>query len=71
MFEQEDGVDPFIFYGSNGADVNAFTSFYNTSYLFYGPDHFKENLSYLLDYVQTPYLTDENIEKEKVLSNKK
>ena len=27
MFEQEDGVDPFIFYGSNGADVNAFTSF--------------------------------------------
>ncbi len=65
LFEQEDGVDPFVFYGNNGAEVNAFTSYFNTSYLFNGPNHFKENLTFLLDYVQKPYFTDENVNKEK------
>ena len=65
LFEQEDGIDPFVFFAGNGADVNAFTTLFNTSYLFYGPNHFKENINFLLDYVQKPYLTDENVEKEK------
>ncbi len=65
MFEQEDGIDPFAFFGSKGTDVNAFTSLFNTSYLFYGPNHLEENINYLLDYVQTPYLTDDNVAKEK------
>lgn len=65
MFEQEDGIDPMLFYAQNGADVNAYTSEYNTSYYFISSSHLKENLEYLLDFVQTPYFTDENVEKEK------
>lgn len=65
LFEQEDGVDPFTFYGKNGASSNASTSSYKTTYLFEGATHFKENIEYLLDFVQEPYFTDENVEKEK------
>ena len=65
MFEMEDGTDPFELYSNNGADANANTSNYKTTYLFSGPQYFKENLNYLLDYVQKPYFTDKNVEKEK------
>lgn len=65
VFEQEDGTDPFSFFSSNGADSNANTTNEKTTYLFSGPNNFKENINYLLDYVQNPYFTDENVEKEK------
>ncbi|MDD3048967.1 MAG: pitrilysin family protein [Bacilli bacterium] len=65
LFEQKDGIEPSDFYAKNGADVNAFTSTDVTSYLFCGLGHLKENIEYLLDYVQSPYFTDENVEKEK------
>jgi predicted Zn-dependent peptidase len=65
LFEQEDGVDTMIFFANRSADVNALTGFLKTSYLFYGSKHFEENLNFLLDYVQQPYFTDDNIEKEK------
>ena len=65
LFEQEDGVDPFTFFSKNGASSNASTSSYKTTYLFEGTNHFEENLRYLLDFVQAPYFTDENVEKEK------
>lgn len=65
MFEMSDGTDPFEIYSNNGADANANTSNDKTTYLFSGPDFFKENLTYLLDYVQKPYFTDENVQKEK------
>lgn len=65
MFEQEDGTEPFNFYSERGSDCNANTSNYKTTYLFSGPNFFKENLEYLLDFVQSPYFTDENVEKEK------
>ena len=65
MFEMEDGRDPFELYSNNGADANANTSNYKTTYLFSGPEFFKENINFLLDYVQKPYFTDENVEKEK------
>lgn len=65
MFEQSDGKDPFEFFSESGTDANAFTSFTKTSYLFSGSNNFKENLIYLLDYVQSPYFTDENVNKEK------
>lgn len=65
MFEQKDGVDPFTFFGENGADANANTSYDKTTYLFSGLKNFKENLCFLLDYVQEPYFTDKNVEKEK------
>lgn len=65
VFEQEDKVDPFTFFTKNGADANANTSNYKTTYLFSGPTKFKENLNYLLDFVQKPYFTEQNVEKEK------
>lgn len=65
VFEQEDGVDPFTFYSERGCDANANTSNYKTTYLFSGTSFFYEGLTYLLDYVQSPFFTDENVDKEK------
>ena len=65
MFEMEDGRDPFEIYSNNGADANANTSNFKTTYLFSGPEYFKDNMNFLLDYVQKPYFTEENVEKEK------
>lgn len=65
MFEQEDGSDPFQFFSERGSDANANTNNFKTTYLFSGPEFFEENMNCLLDYVQSPYFTDENVEKEK------
>src|SRR5574344_1595159 len=65
MFEQENGEDPFNFYSSRGSDANANTDNNKTTYLFSGTEFFEDNLNYLLDYVQSPYFTDENVNKEK------
>ena len=65
VFEQENGEDPFTFYSKSGSDTNAHTSLNNTTYEFSGPNNFLENLEYLLDFVQSVYLTNENVEKEK------
>lgn len=65
VFEQENGEDPFTRFSSNGADANANTSNFKTTYLFSGPSNLSDNLNFLLDFVQQPYFTDENVEKEK------
>lgn len=65
MFESEDDIDPFTIFDQNGASSNAATSNYKTTYLFAGPNNFEENLNCLLDFVQKPYFTDNNVEKEK------
>jgi len=65
MFEDEKGEDPFKIFSLNGANSNAFTTYDHTTYLFSGPNKFYENLNCLLDFVQSPYFTDENVEKEK------
>ncbi len=65
MFEQKDGKDPFSFFGERGSDANANTNNFKTTYLFSGPEFFEDNMNYLLDYVQSPYFTDDNVEKEK------
>jgi predicted Zn-dependent peptidase len=64
MFEEEDG-DVFTRFSKQGASANAFTSFDRTAYLFSATDQIKENLITLIDFVQRPYFTDENVEKEK------
>lgn len=64
MFESEEG-DVFNDFSKYGANANAFTSFNRTAYLFSCTDFFKENLEILLNFVQEPYFTDENVEKEK------
>lgn len=64
MFEEPEG-DVFTKFASNGASANAFTSFDRTAYLFSATEHINENLTTLIDFVQNPYFTDENVEKEK------
>lgn len=65
MFEQPDGTNAFDKFSKLGANANAFTGFTMTAYLFSATDNFYESLSHLIEYVQTPYYTDENVEKEK------
>ena len=47
-----------------GANPNAFTSYDMTAYYFSCTEHFEENLELLLEFVSTPYFTDESVEKE-------
>jgi len=65
MFEQINRIDPFTFFSRTGTYSNASTNYHNTSYIFAGNNSIYENLRYLLDFVQDPYFTDENVEKEK------
>ena len=65
VFEQPDGSNAFNDFSKYGANANAFTSFGVTNYLFSCTDFFFENLEILLNFVQTPYFTEENVEKEK------
>ncbi|UOF90487.1 insulinase family protein [Fodinisporobacter ferrooxydans] len=64
MFEEEDH-DVFQDFAAHGASANAFTSFDITTYLFSSTSDLPENLTTLIDFVQRPYFTDENVEKEK------
>lgn len=64
MFESETG-DAFEKFTEYAAKSNAFTSFNRTAYLFSCTSYFEENLNLLLDFVQEPYFTEENVEKEK------
>lgn len=65
MFEQEDGVDPFTYFSESGTGANAMTFFDYTQYICYGTKKFEDNLKYLIKYVNSPYYTDQNVEKEK------
>ncbi|MBD8837965.1 pitrilysin family protein [Paenibacillus sp. FSL K6-4396] len=64
MFEEPTG-DIFATFASHGASANAFTSFDQTVYLFSATEHVNENIQTLVDFVQNPYFTDQNVEKEK------
>lgn len=64
LFEQREGniMEKF---SKLGASPNAYTGFAQTVYLFSCTDNFKDNFRTLLKFVQSPYLTDENVESEK------
>ena len=64
LFEEEDGKNAFDRFSATGANANAYTSFDITAYLFSSTDSFYENLEILLDFVNHPYFTDENVAKE-------
>jgi predicted Zn-dependent peptidase len=64
MFEEPTG-DIFATFASQGASANAFTSFDRTVYLFSSTQNITDNLTTLINFVQNPYFTDENVEKEK------
>ena len=65
VFVQENDPQPEQFFANSGALCNAYTTFKNTTYLFSGPSQLKENINFLLDYVQKPYFTNENVDSEK------
>ena len=53
------------YYNKLGSSINAFTTFGYTSYEVLASSNLKENITHLLDYVETPYFTKELIEKER------
>ena len=65
MFEQENGRNSLDVLMSLGVEANAYTTNNHTAYLFEATNNFYEALDELMDYVQNPYFTDENVEKEK------
>lgn len=65
VFAVKDGPDPMEFFAKSGSICNAYTTFNNTTYLFYATDELEDNISYLLDFVQDLYLTPESVENEK------
>ncbi len=65
LFEQEDGIDPFEFFSKYGIDSNASTGYKATSYYIDGTKNAKEGLDFLIKFVNNPFFTDKNVEKEK------
>ena len=64
MFDQPDGSNVFDKFSKYGANANAYTSFNMTAYLFSATSNMEENLKTLMDYVQSPYFTEESVQKE-------
>lgn len=65
IFESEDNENLFSEFQKDGAYVNAATSYEKTYYYFSCTNNFERNLIRLIDMVQSPYFTNENVEKEK------
>ncbi len=65
MFENENGIDSLYKMMALGLDANAYTTNDHTAFLFAGTDNFYEGLDELMNYVQSPYFTDQNVEKER------
>ena len=65
MFEQENGRNSLDVLTALGVEANAYTTNDHTAYLFEATDNFYPALDELMDYVQHPYFTHQNVEKEK------
>ena len=65
LFESSDNESVFEAFINDTAYCNAATSYDRTFYYFSCNDKFNNNLNRLIDMVQTPYFTDQNVEKEK------
>ena len=65
LFEQENGANSLDVLSALGVNANAYTTNNHTAYLYECTDKFYEALDEFMDYVQHPYFTDENVEKEK------
>lgn len=67
MFEQPNGTNSLDTLMALGLDANAYTTNDHTAYLFECSEDetFYKGLDEFMDYVQSPYYTDQNVEKEK------
>ncbi len=66
LFEQENGTNSLDVLSSLGVNANAYTTNNHTAYLFEdNNEKFLEALDEFMNYVQNPYFTDENVEKER------
>ena len=65
MFEQENGKNSLDVLTALGVNANAYTTNDHTAYLYECTDNFYKALDEFMDYVQHPYFTDKNVEKEK------
>ena len=63
LFDMPQGEVSAVF-AARGANPNAFTSYDMTAYHFSCTEHFEENLALLVEFVLTPYFTEESVEKE-------
>ena len=64
MFDMPQG-DVSREFAARGASVNAFTSYDMTAYYFSCTEHFEECLRLLLEFVSTPYFTEETVQRER------
>ncbi len=64
LFDMPENRDITAEFAALGASVNAFTSYDMTAYHFSCTEHFRENLSLLLEFVTLPYFTPQSVEKE-------
>ena len=64
LFDMPGGRDITAEFSALGAVPNAFTSYDMTAYYFSCTEHFPQCLQLLLDFVMTPYFTDETVQKE-------
>lgn len=64
LFESEE-KNAFQLFAETGASCNACTSFDYTQYYFSSAENFARNMEILLGFVQQPYFTAENVEKER------
>ena len=65
LFEQENGTNSLDVLTALGVNANAYTTNDHTAYLYECTENFYEALDEFMDYVQNPYFTDKNVEKEK------
>ena len=64
LFDMPEGRDVTAEFAALGAIPNAFTSYDMTAYYFSCTENFESCLRLLLEFVSTPYFTDETVQKE-------
>ena len=64
LFDMPDGRDVSAGFAALGAITNAFTSYDMTAYYFSCTENFADCLRLLLEFVSTPYFTEESVRKE-------
>ena len=65
LFDMPGGRDVSAEFAAMGAMTNAFTSYDLTAYYFSCTENFRDCLKLLLEFVSTPYFTEESVEKER------